>query len=258
MEPSDQVKMMAVRLKIAFLILALLASSSSMAEAQKRQTKQTKPQTELARLREEYIQATKDYKASLGRLIALYERDVTRAETQLTQARALFEQGLISKTELNKSEVSLAAARGKVTETSRSMGNADTQIAETLLEAQAEQQIAKTRLAKGSLFRTASYTRYAGASGWLLSDAWKVQQFYLESFKKQLPVAVFGQGAIHDRWRLDHRNSMDISLHPDGPEGQALLNFLRSNGIPFLAFRSAIPGTATGPHIHIGRPSHRY
>lgn len=248
---------MALTLKTAFLTLVLLTSSASLAGAQK-QPKQTKPQTELARLREEYIQATKDYKASLGRLIAILERDVTRRETQLTQARALFEQGLISKTELNKSEVALAAARDKVTETSRLIGSADTQIAETLLEAEAEKQIAKARLGKGGLMRTASYTRYTGAGDWLLSEAWKVQRFYLESFKKQLPIAVFGQGAIHDRWRLDHRNSMDISLHPDGPEGQALLNFLRSNGIPFLAFRSAIPGTATGPHIHIGRPSHRY
>jgi len=69
---------------------------------------------------------------------------------------------------------------------------------------------------------------------------------------------VFGQGSIHDRWRLDHHNAMDVSLSPDGVEGQALLGFLRANGIPFLAFRQAIPGTATGPHIHIGRPSHRY
>jgi hypothetical protein len=73
-----------------------------------------------------------------------------------------------------------------------------------------------------------------------------------------LPIAVFGQGAIHNQWRLDHRNAMDISLNPDGPEGKALLEFLRSNGIPFSAFRGAIPGVATGPHIHIGMPSHRY
>jgi hypothetical protein len=51
---------------------------------------------------------------------------------------------------------------------------------------------------------------------------------------------------------------MDIPLHPDGVEGRGLLNFLQKNGIPYSAFRSAIPGTATGPHIHIGRPSHRY
>jgi hypothetical protein len=31
-------------------------------------------------------------------------------------------------------------------------------------------------------------------------------------------IAVFGQGAIHNQWRLDHRNAMDISLNPDGAE----------------------------------------
>ena len=48
------------------------------------------------------------------------------------------------------------------------------------------------------------------------------------------------------------------SGNPDGAEGQALMEFLRASGIPFSAFRMAIPGTATGPHIHIGQPSHRY
>jgi len=51
---------------------------------------------------------------------------------------------------------------------------------------------------------------------------------------------------------------MDVSLHPDGAEGRALIDFMRRNGIPFSAFRGAIPGVATGPHIHIGRPSSRY
>ena len=249
---------MTVSLKSAFTMLTLVACLTNCVYAQSKKPKQAKPVNELARLRQEFISATKDYKESLGKLLATYERDVTRAETKLAQTRGLFEQGLVSKAEVTQSESVLAAANDRVAETARQMANADTQIAQTLLEAQAEAQLARTRIARGATLRTASYIRYAGADGWLLSDAWKVQRFFLDSFKKQLPIAVFGQGAIHDRWRLDHRNSMDISLHPDGPEGQALLNFLRSNGIPFLAFRGAIPGTATGPHIHIGRPSHRY
>lgn len=251
---------MAPKSKSRLLILVLLAGIFVSAEAQtkKPKAKQTKPTSQLAKLQEEFIKATKDYKASLTKLIAIYEREVTKAEEQLTQSQGLFAQGLISKNQVADSERALAAAKDKVAETSRSLANAETQIATTLLEAKADAQIARTRIAKGSMIRTASYIRYAGAGGWLLSDAWKVQRFFSDAFKKQLPIAVFGQGAIHDRWRLDHRNSMDISIHPDGPEGQALLNFLRANGIPFLAFRAAIPGTATGPHIHIGRPSHRY
>jgi hypothetical protein len=240
------------------LICALVCLYAVALPAQTRKPKKVPPKTELAKLQEEFIEATKEYKASLEKLLVIYERAVTKAEEKVTQSQALFAQGLISKNQLSETEKALAGAKDKVTETSRLMTNADTQIADTLLEAQAEAQVARTPLARGSTLRTASYIRYTGTGGWLLSDSWKVQRFFLESFKKQLPVAVFGQGAIHDRWRLDHHNSMDVSLHPDGAEGQALMNFLRSNGIPFLAFRGAIPGTATGPHIHIGRPSHRY
>jgi len=242
--------------------LALLVSLALVfvvtAEAQTKKTKQTKPANPLAQLREEFINASKEYKASLAKLLAIHERNVTQAEEKLVQSQKLFAEGLISKNQLAETESGVAAAKDSVNEARRQMASADTQIADTLLEAQAEAQISKSPLRKGSLVSTTSYIRYNGGGAWALSDAWKVQRFFLDSFKKQLPVGVFGQGAIHDRWRLDHRNAMDISLHPDGPEGQALLNFLRANGIPFLAFRAAIPGTATGPHIHIGRPSHRF
>jgi hypothetical protein len=50
---------------------------------------------------------------------------------------------------------------------------------------------------------------------------------------------------------------MDVAVQPDSPEGEALMAYLRSQGIPFIAFRHAVPGSATGAHIHIGRPSHR-
>lgn len=233
-------------------------ATNAPAQRQKKKVRRVEPQTELARLRDEFIKATKEYKASLTRLLALYERDVTNAEERVAQSQKLLSEGLISKTQLAENEAALAAAQGKVNEARQQMANADTQIASALLEAQAEAQLAKFPLRKGALVRTTSYIRYSGSGGWNLSDAWKVQRFFMDSFHKQLPVGVFGQGAIHDRWRLDHRNAMDVSLHPDGPEGQALMNYLRSNGIPFLAFRSAIPGTATGPHIHIGRPSHRF
>lgn len=92
---------------------------------------------------------------------------------------------------------------------------------------------------------------------WKLSDAGKVGSFFMERFGRRLPVGAFGQSDLHNRWGLDHRNSMDVSLHPDSPEGRALIAFLRSEGIPFLAFRGPIPGVSTGPHIHVGNPSPR-
>ncbi|HEU4930677.1 MAG TPA: hypothetical protein VFT48_01290 [Pyrinomonadaceae bacterium] len=217
------------------------------------------PQTELTKLRDEFVRLTNEYKASLGKLLPFYENDVKRAEEKLEQAKKLLAEGLIARTQVEENERALALAKEKINETNRQMANAEAQIASVLVETAANEEIAKNlRLAKQGLIRTATFTRFTGAGGWNIGEAWKIQRFFSDSFNKQLPIAVFGQGSIHDRWRLDHRNAMDIQLHPDGVEGRALLNFLQKNGIPYLAFRSAIPGTATGPHIHIGRPSHRY
>ena len=225
----------------------------------KKKSPPAQPPSELSKLREEYVKATNEYKASLGKLLPYYENDVKKAEANLEKSKKLLAEGLIPKKQVEDNERELAVAKQKIAETNRALTSADQQIAAVLVEAAANDEIAKNlRLAKQSLVRTAAFTRYTGAGGWNLSEAWKVRRFFSDTFSKQLPIAVFGQGAIHDRWRLDHRNAMDIQLHPDGPEGRALLDFLQKNGIPYLAFRSAIPGTATGPHIHIGRPSHRY
>ena len=96
-----------------------------------------------------------------------------------------------------------------------------------------------------------------GAGKWKLSDAGKVEEFFVGKFKKPLPLSAFGQSDLHTRWGWDHRNGMDVGLHPDSTEGRALIEFLRTEAIPFLAFRSAVPGVATGPHIHIGNRSPR-
>ena len=243
--------------RIRLCVLIVIAVLSIDSAAQKKTPKKTAPapQNELARLREEFVKATSEYKASLQKLLAIYEGNVTKAEEKLELSKKLLAEGLIAKAQVAENERLVAAEKEKVTQARRQMSNADEQIAGVLVETAADEQISKNlRLAKQSLIRTAAFTRFNGGSGWNLSEAWKIQRFFSDTFNKQLPVAVFGQGAIHERWRLDHRNAMDIQLHPDGVEGRALLDFLQKNGIPYLAF----PGTATGPHIHIGRPSHRY
>lgn len=223
----------------------------------KKQTPETP--SDLSRLRDEYIAATKEYRNSLEKLLSIYQTNVKHAEGKLAVSKKLFDEGLISKTQVEEYERVLRAEKEKVAETQRQMTSAESQIADIIIETRADEQFAKDlKLAKSRLVRTTSFIRYNGTAGWSLGDSWKIQSFFSGMFKKSLPVAVFGQGAIHDRWRLDHRNAMDVSLHPDSAEGQALLTFLQRNGIPFSAFREAIPGTATGPHIHIGRPSHRY
>jgi hypothetical protein len=50
---------------------------------------------------------------------------------------------------------------------------------------------------------------------------------------------------------------MDVAVSPDSEEGRSLMAYLRTAGIPFIAFRNKLRGWATGAHIHIGRPSLR-
>ena len=92
---------------------------------------------------------------------------------------------------------------------------------------------------------------------WSLAEASKVEKFFVSKFKRPLPLTAFGQSDLHTRWGLDHRNGMDVGLHPDSVEGRALIEFLRAESIPFLVFRGPVPGVATGPHIHIGNRSSR-
>ncbi len=247
----------------AAVCFLFLLPFTAAAQEKQRPTKpkaiQTKPTDELAKLRDEYVKATNEYQTLLKKQLPGLEKNVARAEEQLTKLTKLFADGLISRKDLEASESDLRQAQDKVTEIHQAIANADSRVADTLLEAEAARTFARAKpIPKGGMVSTTAMIRYNGGGAWDLSDVWKVQRFFQDAFKKTLPITVFGQGSIHNRWRLDHHNSMDVSLHPDGSEGQAVLRFLRSNGIPFLAFRQAIPGTATGPHIHIGRPSHRY
>ena len=92
---------------------------------------------------------------------------------------------------------------------------------------------------------------------WSIKEASRVKEFFLTKFNKPLPLSAFGQSDLHTRWGLDHRNGMDVNLHPDSVEGRALVAFLRAESIPYLVFRGPIPGVATGPHIHVGNRSSR-
>jgi Spy/CpxP family protein refolding chaperone len=246
------------------LFTALAITTAAAAAQKKRPVKETPkkaapPTNDSAKLRDNYIETVKEYKASLKRLIALYEASQRRAETDLAKLRELYQSGLVSRKQVDEGEHAVALEKAKVTEVQQQMATADIQIAQALVEIEGDKEIARMGpLRKGTFIQGASFIRYTGAGVWSISNAWKIQKFFADKFGRPLPVAVFGQGGIHDRWRLDHHNAMDISLKPDDPEGQALMNYMRSNGIPFSAFRVAIPNVATGPHIHIGMPSHRY
>ena len=112
-------------------------------------------------------------------------------------------------------------------------------------------------LSPGAIQSTEAFVRYSGTVPFGIADAPKVQQFFLERVGRALPVSAWGQSAAHDRFGFDHRQAIDVAVHPDSAEGRLLSEFLRGAGISFVAFRQAVPGAATGAHFHIGEPSRR-
>ena len=214
------------------------------------------------RLDAQLQRATTEYKSNLEQLLTLYEDESKRSDAQLMKVKELLAQGLVTRSELETAEDSVTRTLEKVTETQAQLKSADRLIAEALVEAETEEPTRKLRpssvpRALNRLVRTTAYIRYGGAGAWSLADAAGIQQFFTRRFGRALPIGAFGQSALHNRWGYDHRNAMDIGVNPDSNEGQALMGYLRANGIPFTAFHFAVPGKATGPHIHIGLPSHR-
>lgn len=101
------------------------------------------------------------------------------------------------------------------------------------------------------------YTKYDGNGIFTPSDLQKVSVAFEAKFFKPLPISADGETATHRAMGFDHRGRVDVAVNPDMPEGVWLMKFLQTNRIPYFAFRMAVPGKATGAHIHLGPQSTR-
>ena len=259
-------KIQAVRFMLVMICVGLAFAMSTAVEpslAQTQRGKQTetasslKPATVPKRLSAPLQQAGDEYKSNLEQLLTLYEGESKRSEAQLTKVKELLAQGLVTRSELEVAEDSLTRTREKVGEAQAQLKSADAMLAEALVEADADKLRPSSAPRVVNTLQTTAYIRYGGVRAWSLSEADLIKGFFIRSFGRALPIGAFGQSALHNRWGYDHRNAMDIGVNPGSNEGQALMGYLRANGIPFTAFHFAVSGKATGPHIHIGLPSHR-
>ena len=100
--------------------------------------------------------------------------------------------------------------------------------------------------------------RYDGDGVFTMATFAHVEVDFEKEFGKPLPVSAMGETAVHRSLGFDHRGRVDVAIHPDQPEGRWLLEYLVEKHIPYFAFRQAVPGKATGAHIHIGPLSTRY
>ncbi|HYN85198.1 MAG TPA: hypothetical protein VER32_08100 [Pyrinomonadaceae bacterium] len=219
----------------------------------------------LSRARAALVDSTEQHKASTAELLKLKEAEVAREAEKVEELRQLYLEGIVSRKQIEDSVASLADARGRLEALRQQIAESERLIAEIEAAEEAAEEMAKEQSAINARMRTAAaryrasgaLIRYTGRTGFSPAYLGDVQAFFAASFGRPLPLSAVGQTATHNQMGYDHSHAVDVPVHPDSPEGRALISYLQGRGISFLAFRSAVPGASTGPHIHIGRPSGR-
>jgi hypothetical protein len=206
---------------------------------------------DLQRARAGVVTTSQAYRASLARLLPFREEAVRRAAAALETRRQLLEAGGVARRDVETAASALAAAEAELAGTRAEIADAERLVAEAVA---AE---SLPPLKAGETAATTALIQHHGLAAWSLARVDSVQRFFAERFGRTLPISALGQTAVHDRLGFDHRNAIDVAVHPDSAEGKALIAWLRSQGVSFLAFRGPVSGEATGAHLHIGEPSPR-
>jgi hypothetical protein len=199
----------------------------------------------------EWIRATGEYKRSLEKLLALYRGQFQEKAERVVQLREFYERKLIARSDLEESQRALSEMEAKLGEIESKIAEAD------LAMGAANAWNGLEPVPVEAIPRSGTLIHYDGRARWSLAGMERIEQFFLVKFGRPLPVSASGQTAVHDGLQLDHRNAVDVAVHPGSPEGRALMTYLRGEGIPFIAFSAPVAGSATGAHIHIGLPSVR-
>jgi hypothetical protein len=151
--------------------------------------------------------------------------------------------GLREEMDFARKQCDLADARAKLAQQATEMAEAEELLQAQLAAHPSEAPKIAERFDGNGVFTTQMFERVAAA--------------YTAKFGKALPVSANGETAVHRALGFDHRGRVDVALQPDQPEGVWLREYLMQNRIPFFAFRQAVPGKATGAHIHMGPMSTR-
>jgi hypothetical protein len=190
--------------------------------------------------------------AEADRIVAITGRRLERREQAVRDMQQLVNEGaaprlsltpLREQAEWSRKEHDYAVTREKLIHEMAEMARTEAALAAKLETAPAEAR----KLAE----------RYDGSGIFTPLDFEKIGRAFELKFSKSLPVSANGDTAVHRALGFDHRGRVDVALNPDQPEGAWLRKYLLAHRIPYFAFRAAVPGKATGAHIHIGPMSGR-
>jgi hypothetical protein len=183
-------------------------------------------------------------------LLGAAGRRYMRRKQAYTAAKRAVDTGRAAADGLDPLRREMELAR-KVCDVAESLGRRNYELAAT---AQADWELER-RLAYIPSTMVGLTERFDGGSAFTEADLAEMEQSFVKHFGRPLPVSTRGESAIHRAMGFDHSGRFDVALSPSQPEGVWARHYLTEKHVTFLAFRSAIPGKATGAHIHIGPPS---
>ncbi len=185
-------------------------------------------------------------------LVRAAGRRYMRRKLAYAAAKQAADAGKAAPAALDTLRKDVEAAR-KVCDVAESLGRSTRELTEM---ARADWELER-RLAYTPLTLAGLAERYDGGGTFTDADLGEMEQAFQKHFGKPLPVSARGESAIHRALGLDHRGRFDVAVSPSQPEGVWARGYLTERHVTFFAFRGAVPGKATGAHIHIGPASHR-
>lgn len=233
------------------MLLAALAACCQLASAQ---GARPGPRKSTADLAADVMRALQTYRMTLEEALPLQEAEVREAAAEVQERQSLYEAGALEQAYVEQSRRRWQKALRDLAETRKAVDEAD----RMMLEAGVQARLARlSPLRPGGYEDSQALVRFNGIKPWTLRDAPQLDSAFERAFGRRLPISAFGQTDVHKRIGLDHRDAIDVAVHPDSPEGQWLMKHLRAEGIPFIGVREAIPGSSTGAHVHVGPASPR-
>lgn len=186
-------------------------------------------------------------------MVAAAQRRVDRQQQRIEDANKLVDDGIIARNSVTslRDEMNL---RTMTLDLARSRAELITELMEMARSERAAMDSASA--APGGF--AGGMEHYEGNG--LFNEAKQLKPLetaFEEKFEKSLPISADGETDVHRALGFDHRGRVDVSINPEQKEGQWLMGYLKARKIPFYAFTHAIPGKATGAHIHIGPGSTR-
>ena len=181
------------------------------------------------------------------------QRRVARQQKVVDEQKKLLELGIVARTGLENATAELEA-RKQVLDL---VGTRLDLLEELKRMAQSERLATPGLLNMQEAIARNAVTLFNGTAIFKLKELATLAAQFQKKFGHALPVSAVGETAVHRALGLDHRGRVDIALNPDSREGVWLRQLLEKLKLPYLAFRTAVAGAATAPHIHIGLGSSR-